>query len=103
MSTVIETRPEPFLRSVRRRAAVLLLLSGLSLALGQWVGPYALFLAVPVLLFALRYWTVLRKRTPSARLRMVPAIVHGVGMLAVFAVVPGVQYVRDSARRLDSA
>jgi ABC-type spermidine/putrescine transport system permease subunit II len=78
------------------------LLSAVSLVLGLWAGPYALFLAVPTLLLAIRYWRVPGQETTTPLPRVVPAIVHGIGMLGVFLIVPGVQYVRDSARRLDS-
>jgi hypothetical protein len=90
-------------RLVRGLAVALVVLSAVSLGLGLWVGLYGLFLAVPLLLVVLRYWSVLSRRTPAPRLRCVPAVVHGAGMLAVFLVVPGVQKVRDAANRLSSS
>src|SRR5437763_7518975 len=103
MSTPIETPPLPAARPVRGLALVLVVLSALSLGLGLWVGFYGLLLAVPLLLAVLRYGSALSRKRPASRLRFVPAAVHGAGMLAVFLVVPAVQKVQDSARRLESA
>lgn len=102
MSTGIDSRPVPDIDRERRRAIGIVALSGLSLAIGLWVGQYVLLLAVPTLLLALRYWSLLSRYTPAPRLRLVPAAIHGAGMLAVFLVVPGMQHVRDAAHRLDS-
>jgi 4-hydroxybenzoate polyprenyltransferase len=102
MSAGIETPVRPGRRSARGLAVAFVVLSALSLGLGLWVGLYGLLLAVPLLLGALRYWSVLSRRTPAPRRRFVPAVVHGAGMVAVFLVVPGVQRVRDAAHRIES-
>src|SRR5689334_16535598 len=102
MSTEIETPVRPDRRLARGVAVAFVALSALSLGLGLWVGLYGLILAVPLLLAALRYWSVLSRRTPAPRRRFVPAVVHGAGMVAVFLIVPGVQKVQDAAHRIDS-
>jgi hypothetical protein len=102
MSTEIEPRPRPDQRLIRSRAAIIVLLSGTSLALGLWLGLYALFLAVPVLVSAIRYRCALGRHRAAPALCALPAVVHGVGMLVVFLLVPAVQHVRDAANRLSS-
>jgi hypothetical protein len=102
MSTEAETCRQPDRRPTRRGAVAILLLSAVSLAAGLWLGFGALLLAVPTLWLAWRYRSATSGQAPAPKTRFLPAVVHGVGMLIVFLVVPGVLKVRDAARRLDS-